>query len=112
MKNKQKYYTYILRCEDNSLYTGMTNNIETRMNEHFSLNGAKYTKSHKAKKLEAVWTSTNRSLACRLEYHIKTLDKQKKEKIIKGESISSYFTGIVDCRRYRRIKESDIIFKG
>lgn len=41
------YYTYMLRCLDNSIYTGMTNNLEKRMNEHLlkSKNGAKYTKS-------------------------------------------------------------------
>ena len=30
------YYTYIIRCEDNSLYTGMTNYLEKRINEHIS----------------------------------------------------------------------------
>ena len=42
------YYTYMLRCSDNSIYTGMTNDLEKRLNEHKtkSKNGAKYTKSH------------------------------------------------------------------
>ena len=42
------YFVYILRCEDNTLYTGITNNLEKRMNEHFSKSKecAKYTKSH------------------------------------------------------------------
>ena len=49
------YYTYMLRCSDNSIYTGMTNNLENRLNEHLSKgkNGAKYTKSHNVIKLEA-----------------------------------------------------------
>ena len=40
------YYTYMLRCTDNSIYTGITTNIERRMEEHFKQNEkcAKYTK--------------------------------------------------------------------
>ena len=40
------YYTYMVRCADNSIYTGMTNNLEKRINDHInkSKNGAKYTK--------------------------------------------------------------------
>ena len=56
------YYTYMLRCSDNSIYTGMTNNLENRINEHKtkSKNGAKYTKSHDAIKLEAAWKSNSK----------------------------------------------------
>lgn len=41
------YYTYMVRCKDNSLYTAMTNNLVKRINEHILKNGTKYTKSHK-----------------------------------------------------------------
>ena len=69
------YYTYMLRCSDNSIYTGMTNNLENRINEHLSKSkkGAKYTKSHNAIKLEVAWKSNSKSLACKLEYQIKIL---------------------------------------
>ena len=97
------YYTYIVRCKDNSLYTGMTNNLDKRVNEHLSKSGAKYTKSHKATKLETAWKSKDKSLACKLECQIKHLTKQQKEKLITGERLSTYLSGIVDCRRYRRI---------
>ena len=98
------YYTYMVRCADNSIYTGMTNNLEKRINEHInkSKNGAKYTKSHKAIKLETAWKSKEKSLACKLEYQIKQLSKQQKEELIKGRKLSSYLKGKVDCRRYRR----------
>lgn len=97
------YYTYMIRCEDNSLYTGMTNNLEKRIDEHISKNGAKYTKSHNATKLEIAWRSKDKSLACKLEYHIKTLSKQQKEALIAGEKLVYYLRGKVDCRRYKRI---------
>ena len=80
------YYTYMLRCTDNSIYTGITSDLERRMEEHFSQNEkcAKYTASHQAKKLEAVWESKNKSLASKLEYHIKkSLTKKEKEDLIK-----------------------------
>ena len=98
------YYTYMVRCADNSIYTGMTNNLEKRIDEHISKskNGAKYTKSHNAIKLETAWKSKEKSLACKLEYQIKQLSKQQKEELIKGRKLSSYLKGKVDCRRYRR----------
>ena len=100
------YYTYMLRCSDNSIYTGMTNNLEKRINEHLlkSKNGAKYTKSHNAVKLETAWKSKDKSLACKLEYQIKNLTKMQKENLINGEKLSTYLSGKVDCRRYKRIK--------
>ncbi len=99
------YYTYMLRCSDNSIYTGMTNNLENRLNEHLSKgkNGAKYTKSHNVVKLEAAWKSKEKSLACKLEYQIKTLTKKQKEALINGEKLSKFFSGKLDCRRYRKI---------
>lgn len=99
------YYTYMLRCSDNSIYTGMTNNLENRLNEHLSKgkNGAKYTKSHNVVKLEAAWKSKKKSLACKLEYQIKTLTKKQKEALINGEKLSKFFSGKLDCRRYRKI---------
>ena len=101
------YYTYMIRCKDNSLYTGMTNNIENRMKKHISGTGAKYTKSHKAEKVEAVWRSKDKSLACKLEYQLKQLEKRQKEELINGVKLSTYLKGKVDCRRYYRIQNKN-----
>ena len=48
------YYIYLLRCKDNSIYAGITNNLERRLQEHLSKNEkcAKYTKSHPVLKLD------------------------------------------------------------
>lgn len=99
------YYTYMLRCSDNSIYTGMTNNLENRINEHLSKSkkGAKYTKSHNAIKLEVAWKSNSKSLACKLEYQIKTLTKQQKENLINSKKLTTYLKGKIDGRRYRKI---------
>lgn len=68
------YYTYILRCEDNTLYTGIATDLERRFNEHLAQDPkicAKYTLSHKAKKMECAWESENKVLASKLEFWIK-----------------------------------------
>lgn len=79
------YYTYMLRCEDNSIYTGITTDIKRRMKEHFEKDKkcAKYTFRHTPQKLECVWKSENRILASKLEYSIKQLSKIQKEELIK-----------------------------
>ena len=75
----------MLRCTDDSIYTGITTDLERRMDEHFTQGEkcAKYTKRHEAKKLEAAWSSEDRKLASKLEYYIKHLPKSEKEDIIK-----------------------------
>lgn len=101
------YYTYMLRCTDNSIYTGITSDLERRMEEHFSQNEkcAKYTASHQAEKLEAVWESENKSFASKLEYHIKkSLTKREKEELIKNSSLLENFLGKkIEAINYKRI---------
>lgn len=101
------YYTYMLRCEDNSIYTGITSNVERRMEEHFSQNKkcAKYTATHQAKMLECVWESENRILASKLEFHIKkNLTKIQKEELIKDSKLLEKFLGNkLDASEYKRI---------
>lgn len=102
------YYVYILRCEGNSLYTGITTDLERRMEEHFSQNGkcAKYTKNHKAKKLEVAWKTENRVLASKLEYAIKTLKKMEKEGLISYKiELNQLFEDRLECERYERIEK-------
>ncbi len=96
------YYVYMLRCMDNSIYTGITTDIERRMNEHFSHDKtyAKYTGTHHAKKLECVWQTENRALASKLEYHIKTLKKQQKEKLIKDHKLNEVLSEKIETDKY------------
>lgn len=98
------YYTYMLRCIDNSIYTGITNDIDRRMEEHFSKNKkcAKYTMNHSASKLESVWESNNRVLASKLEFHIKKLTKEQKEELILNNNLD--IIDRVDSKEYRKVK--------
>lgn len=105
------YYTYMLRCEDNSIYTGITNDLNRRIKEHFSKSkvAAKYTKSHGAVRVECVWKSKEKFLACKLEYYIKTLSKAKKEELIINKHLNQYLKGKIDCRRYRILNLEEIV---
>lgn len=101
------YYTYMLRCKDNSIYTGMTSSLERRIKEHMSKDEkcAKYTNSHTVMKLEAAWESDTRSQASKLEYYIKTLKKSDKEEIIQNpNNLSDFLQNKLDCSLYRFIK--------
>ena len=78
------YYIYIIRCKGNVLYTGITNDVRRRMSEHFGRTEkcAKFTRSHQAEALEALWSTSDRSLASKLEYRIKQLTKPQKLRLI------------------------------
>ena len=81
IKSKKKskvWLVYILRCSDDSLYTGMTNNIEKRLSAHSQGTAAKYTRSRRPVKLLTKSAKMNRSDAMRLEIKIKKLPKVKK----------------------------------
>lgn len=104
------YYVYILRCIDNSLYTGITTDIKRRINEHITKDKkcAKYTKNHDVIKLEALFTCENKHLAAKLEYHIKQLTKKEKELIIKDNKNLCLLKDKLDILKYTREEVNDV----
>lgn len=83
------YYVYMLRCGDGSLYTGITTDLEKRLEMHRGNlpGGAKYTRAKGAEGFEAVFEAENRSDASKLEYRIKHMTKAQKEALVKqGEA--------------------------
>ena len=96
------YYTYMIRCSDNSLYTGIAKNMFSRIKEHQGkkTKSAKYTKSHRVCALEALWSSADRSCASRLEYAIKTLKKKEKEALIGDPRLLTKFLPAVEKEDY------------
>ena len=75
-------YTYILKCADNTLYTGWTNHLEKRITDHNAGKGAKYTKSRRPVELVYFETFPTKEDAMRREYAIKQLTRKEKEKLI------------------------------
>ncbi len=108
------YYVYILRCRDGTLYTGISPDIKKRMRVHFSGKGmeSKYVASRGAERLEVFWESPGRAEASRLEYQIKRLSREKKEKLISGEAEPEAYLGDrLDCSEYHRVDRDNIMYE-
>ena len=80
----KKNYTYMLRCADDSLYTGWTNDIEKRVESHNNGKGAKYTRNRSPVELVYLEASDDRETAMSIEAKIKRLSKQEKEEMIES----------------------------
>jgi predicted GIY-YIG superfamily endonuclease len=73
---------YMLRCNDGSLYTGCTNDLDARLKTHNQGKGAKYTRSRLPCDLVYQEPCSNRSHAARREYAIKKLSAAAKHQLI------------------------------
>ncbi len=81
------YFVYILKCADNTLYTGITVDVMRRVKEHnLSKLGAKYTRARRPVKLVYSKKYKSRSLATKAESQIKNLTREEKLKLIKNNS--------------------------
>lgn len=80
------YYFYILRCSDNSLYCGMTSDLEKRVKEHNSNGprGAKYLRARKPASLVYSEIYPDIKTAMNREFEVKKWPKAKKEALISG----------------------------
>ena len=77
------WHVYIVRCSDDSLYTGIAKDIEKRIDAHNSgKEGAAYTRAHRPVKLVYQESYKTRSDATRREIDIKRLSKEEKELMI------------------------------
>lgn len=79
---EKRWFVYILRCGDGTLYTGMTDDVPRRVEVHNSGKGAKYTRGRTP--VEAVYTEEceSYSAALKREYAIKQLTRKEKLKLI------------------------------
>lgn len=75
-------YTYIIKCADNTLYTGWTTNLKKRIDCHNSGKGAKYTRTRIPVTLVYYEEFGTKQEAMRREYQIKQLSRQEKETLI------------------------------
>ena len=78
----QGNYTYIVKCSDETLYTGWTNNLKKRLEAHNSGKGAKYTKNRRPVELVYFEEHDTKQDAMNREYAIKQLSRQKKLALI------------------------------
>ena len=94
----------MLKCIDESLYTGSAKDVTKRIKEHFDGGArcAKYTRSHPPKEVVAIWICNEKSDAIKIEYRIKTMMREEKKKFYETgeipEKIKAKLEGIVFSR--------------
>jgi predicted GIY-YIG superfamily endonuclease len=77
------WFVYLLRCPDGSLYTGITNDVSRRFQQHNAGTASRYTRSRRPVVLVYQEVHPNRSLAQRHEAAIKALSRRQKELLIR-----------------------------
>jgi len=79
------YYLYIIRCADDTLYTGITKDLTKRIEEHnTSPKGAKYTRNRRPVTLVYSEEHSDRSSASKREYVVKKMSRVKKLELIRS----------------------------
>jgi putative endonuclease len=76
------YSVYIVKCNDGTLYTGISNNVDNRVAKHNSGTGAKYTKTRLPVRLVYTKVIGTKSDALKEEYRIKQLSRSEKLKLV------------------------------
>ena len=76
--DQNNWIVYLVKCRDNSLYCGITNRLDNRIQAHNSGKGAKYTRSRRPVVLEAVSSKMTKSEALKLEFYLKQVPADKK----------------------------------
>jgi len=85
-KNNTTWHVYMVCCSDGTLYTGITNDLEKRIEAHNSGKaGARYTRSRRPVTLVYSEQAGSKSEAASLEYRIKKLGRLKKKELVKGQ---------------------------
>ena len=89
---QKKWSVYLIRCADNSIYCGISNDINRRFKEHQSMGNktAKYLRGKDPLMLAFHQPIGDRSLASQVESIIKSLSKTEKEEIIKQQDLSLF----------------------
>ncbi len=82
INNKEENYVYIVKCKDETLYTGWTKNLEGRMKAHNNGTGAKYTRGRGPICLMYYEKLDTKELALKREKQIKKLTRSEKLKLI------------------------------
>jgi putative endonuclease len=94
------YYVYIILCEGNSLYTGYTKNLDSRIKLHKKGKAARYTKMHRPKRLVHVEEFRSRAEAMRREKRIKKLTHIQKLRLASSRRYGSKSRRVQKTKKY------------
>jgi putative endonuclease len=82
------WYMYVVKCADETLYTGITTDVSRRVHEHnHSAQGARYTRARRPVELVGVWAYADRSEAASSEYAFKDLDRSEKVEMLRDDRV-------------------------
>ena len=81
--SSKPYFVYLLECDDGTIYTGITTDLDRRLAEHRNGTGAHYTRAHGVSKIAYSEKHPDRSTASKREAEIKKLTRSKKISLIK-----------------------------
>ncbi|MBA61502.1 MAG: endonuclease [Planctomycetaceae bacterium] len=85
-EDSRGWFVYILQCADGTLYTGMTNDLPRRIEQHNAGTAARYTRARTPVELVYQQETANRSSALKREYAIKQLTRKQKDRLIAEQS--------------------------
>lgn len=88
------WFVYILRCGDDTLYTGIARDVKARLRAHQLGKGARYTRSRGPLTLCKTRRCPNKGTALRLEYAIKQLPRAAKEQLLLGQRLGRFARGL------------------
>lgn len=100
------WFVYIVRCADDTLYTGIARDVEARLRAHESGRGARYTRARGPLSLCAVRRCHSRGQALSLERAIKLLRKPEKQALLRGRRLGA-FARACELERARRSERLD-----
>jgi putative endonuclease len=102
-----RWRLYILRCFDNTFYTGITNDLARRLEQHNNGKASRYTRSRRPVRVIHQEGCRNKSSALKKECRVKALSREEKEAYIKrkGELVERAQT----IRRFRRLTRGKIL---
>ncbi len=81
------WFVYLARCADDTLYCGITNDVEARMTAHNEGKGARYTRARTPIELVLVRRCATKGRALQLEYRVKQLTRADKQRLIATPSL-------------------------
>jgi predicted GIY-YIG superfamily endonuclease len=87
-KPDEPWFVYIMRCADNTLYTGITNDVPRRFGQHNAGTASRYTRSRLPVALVYQEVQSSRSDALKRELAIKALSRQEKELLIRAAELT------------------------
>lgn len=87
--NTKSHYVYIVRCADDTLYTGYTTNVARRIATHNAGKGARYTRARLPVVLATSWDFSTKNVALRVEYALKRWTRQQKLALLENPALIS-----------------------